>query len=294
MTHAAVSLQNVMDHTRSLPCAPAILPRLLAMIQSNDADTREMETLVLTDVGLATGVLRLANSAYFASSQRCESIAEAILRLGSAALYRLAATIVAGRWLAYPVTSGYGWQSGDLCRHSLCVAVAAEVYALRTQLANPETAYTAGLLHDVGKLALACANGSALDEVAGLVPESQPIWRNAEIEVLGYSSVDVTRELLKSWEFPQSLVSVGFFHPHPSQAPEEHRGLVALIHASKNVAVQLGFGVGADGFFANPDEAALQAFGFDERELTAEVPEILTRLQRFIDPDGRLIGIQST
>jgi len=290
---AFASLQSVVEATRSIPCAPALLPRLLAMTQSGDADIREMENLILTDPGLATGVLRLANSAYFASSHRCESVAEAILRLGSTTLYRLAATAVAGRWLSYPAQqSGYGWQAGDLCRHSLCVAIAAETLAARTQLAAPETAYTAGLLHDVGKLALALSNERALAEVVELVPGSRPVWREAEASVLGYTSTDVTRELLRRWGFPDALVAVGEFYPRPSQAEPEHRPLVTLIHAAKNVATELGFGVGADGFYGELDESALQEFGFDEAMLNEAVPEILERVQRFIEPDGRLKGVQ--
>jgi HD-like signal output (HDOD) protein len=287
------SLQDVVEATRAIPCAPALLPRLLAMTQSGDSDTREMESLILTDPGLATGVLRLANSAYFASSHRCESVAEAILRLGSATLYRLAATAVAGRWLAYSAQkSGYGWQAGDLCRHSLCVAISAETLAMRMRITAPETAYTAGLLHDVGKLALSLSNERALAEIADLVPLSQSVWREAETSVLGYSSTDVTRELLRKWGFSDALVAVGEFYPRPSQAPLEHRALVTLIHAAKNVGLELGFGVGAEGFYAEPDEIVLQEYGFDETSLNEVVPEILERVQRFIEPDGRLKGIQ--
>jgi HD-like signal output (HDOD) protein len=290
----ADTLQEVVEATRSIPCAPAILPQLLALTQSGDADSQEMATLILTDPGLAAGVLRLANSAYFGSTQRCDSISDAILRLGSMTLYRLAATIVAGRWLSYPTRSAYGWEVGDLCRHSLCVAIAAEVYARSNPVAEPETAYTAGLLHDVGKLALAFTNEEALEKVAELVPEPQPIWRNAEIAVLGYSSLDVTRELLRGWRFPPALVAVGHYHAQPSRAPEQHRPLVTLIHAAKNAATELGFGVGIDGFYADLDEEALREHGFDEEILQSGMPEVLTRVQRFIDADGRLKGIHSS
>jgi HD-like signal output (HDOD) protein len=294
MMDSVASLQTVVEMTRSIPSAPAILPQLLAMTQGDDCDTHEMERIILTDPGLAVGVLRLANSAYFASSNRCESVSEAILRLGSATLFRLAATTVAGRWLVFPTRSGYGWQPGDLCRHSLCVAVAAEVLAQSTELACPETAYTAGLLHDVGKLALASANERALGEVFDLVPEPQPLWRDAEVAVLGYSSNDVTRDLLRMWGFPAPLVSVGYFHPHPSDAPPEHRALVTLIHAAKNVAIELGYGVGADGFYASLDEEALREYAFDEQMLSEAVPAIFERIRRFIDPDGSLKGSWAT
>ena len=285
-----VSLQTVVEMTRSIPCAPSLLPKLLAMTRGVNSNAHDIEKLIQTDPGLATGVLRLANSAYFASSSKCDSLSEAILRLGSVALYRLAASTVAGRWLVQPV-NGYGWQPGDLCRHSLCVAVAAEVFAQRTSLAEPETAYTAGLIHDVGKLALAYANKSAVEKIADLVPERHSSWRQAEIEVLGYDSCDVTKLLLKNWDFPSALISVGVFHQHPSDSPKEHRGLVTLIHAAKHVATQIGYGIGVDGFYIELDEPALLECGLTEELLDSEIPEILERVERFLEADGNIKGM---
>jgi HD-like signal output (HDOD) protein len=284
---AAADIQTVVEMTRSIPCAPAILPKLLKLTEGSAADIGELETLISLDTGLATNVLRTANSAYFSNTQRCENIADAILRLGSKTLYRIAASTLTGRWLVHPVR-GYGWEPGDLCRHSLCVAICAEAFAKTTHLADASTAYTAGLIHDLGKFALAYANFSALDEIASRVPDEFPSWRDAEMAVLGFDSAEVTKLLLKNWGFPENFVSVGFFYQTPSRAPEADRGLVTLVHAAKHVATQLGYGVGADGFYCDPDEEALQAAGFKDEEMDAAIPEILATVQRFISPEGEL------
>jgi hypothetical protein len=81
---------------------------------------------------------------------------------------------------------------------------------------------------------------------------------------------------------------VGFHYQTPSQAPEEHRNLATLIHASKHVATQLGYGVGIDGYYTDPDEEALKKAGFKEAELDAAIPEILQTIQRFINPAGEI------
>jgi HD-like signal output (HDOD) protein len=183
---------------------------------------------------------------------------------------------------------GYGWEPGDLCRHSLCVAICAETFAKSTRLAEPSTAYTAGLIHDLGKFALAYANFSALDEIASRVPDEFSTWREAEAAILGYDSAQVTKALLENWGFPASFVAVGFYYQKPSEAPDEHRGLSTLIHAAKHVATQLGYGVGIDGYYTDPDEKALEAAGFKEAELEAAIPEILQTVQRFINPAGEI------
>lgn len=284
---SAADFQTVVEMTRSIPCAPAILPKLLKLTEGSASDLGELETLISLDTGLATSVLRTANSAYFGGTQRCDNIADAILRLGSKTLYRIAATTLTGRWLVHPVR-GYGWEPGDLCRHSLCVAICAETFAKATRLADAATAYTAGLIHDLGKFALAYANFSALDEIASRVPDEFSSWREAELAILGYDSAQVTKALLENWGFPANFISVGFYHQNPSESPLEHRSLVTLIHAAKHVATQLGYGVGIDGFYTDPDEAALKAAGFKEEELDAAIPEILVTVQKFISPAGEI------
>lgn len=284
---AALSIEDVVDRARAIPCAPALLPRLIRAVQSSDTNADEIERLVQTDPALASAVLRIANSAFLARGRKCESLGEAILRLGSSTIYHLAATSVASRWLNQPV-QGYGWEPGDLCRHSTSVAVAAEMLARRTALAAPETAYTAGLIHDVGRLALANANTQALDQVAQRVHDEGRNWRAVEREVLGYDSTDVSSALLQAWGFPETLTVVAALHPRPSDAPPEHAALVALIHAAKHLVVQLGYGVGAEGFASEVDGAALVAHGFTEDGLSAELPAIVERIQKFIEPDGRI------
>jgi HD-like signal output (HDOD) protein len=284
---SAADFQTVVEMTRSIPCAPAILPKLLKLTEGSSAELSELEMLISLDTGLATNVLRTANSAYFASAQRCDNIADAVLRLGSKTLYRIAATTLTGRWLVHPVR-GYGWEPGDLCRHSLCVAICAEAFAKTTHLADAATAYTAGLIHDLGKFALAYANFSALDEIASRVPDEFASWREAELAVLGYDSAQVTKALLENWGFPAPFISVGFYYHAPSEAPEADRAIVTLIHAAKHVATQLGYGVGVDGFYCDPDEAALKAAGFKEAEMDAAIPEILTTIQKFISPEGEI------
>ncbi|MCX6963300.1 MAG: HDOD domain-containing protein, partial [Verrucomicrobia bacterium] len=246
-----------------------------------------LETLITMDTGLATSVLRTANSAYFGNASRCDNIADAVLRLGSKTLYRIAANTLTGRWLVHPLR-GYGWEPGDLCRHSLCVAICAEVFAGMTNLADTSTAYTAGLIHDLGKFALAYANLSALDEVASRVPNEYATWREAETAILGYDSSQVTKALLENWGFPSTFVSVGQFYQTPSECPDSERKIATLIHAAKHVATQIGYGVGVDGFYYEPDEDALKEVGFKDDEMDAAIPEILATIQRFISPSGEI------
>lgn len=281
------SLAAVVEMMDSIPCAPFVLPKLQKSLSGEYVSTQKLQSIIELDPGLATTVLRMANSAYFMGEQKCDSITEAILRLGTVALSRLAATSQAGKWLNQPV-QGYGWEAGDLCRHSLCVAVSAEVLSRECGTAAPDIAYTAGLIHDVGKQALAYANGALLGEILDLVPGRYETWEKAEKAVLGYSSCDVSKRMLEKWGFSKSLVAVGASYPHPSEAGEEDRALVATIHAAKSMTTSLGYGVGADGFYFEVDEVALEKAGFYEEKLQGCVPSIVERMDAMLTPDGEV------
>lgn len=280
-------LTTVLDMAKTIPCSPAVVPGLLALVQQDDVEIHSVERVIRMDTGLTTAVLRLANSAYFGTRRRCEDVDEAMLRLGTRTVYRLAATASAGRWLSHHV-QGYGWQPGDLARHSLAVAIAAETLSSKLKIARPEISYTAGLIHDVGKLAMAYANLPALVEVENRAGEGSQSWQALEREEIGYDSQTVSKMLLQHWGFPSSLVAVGAYYSRPSEALPEDRPLVVLVHAAKHLALQLGYGVGSDGFYMELDEEALTLQGFTAELLEASLADVLDSITRYIGADGQI------
>ena len=144
------SLDQVCERALRLPCSPALLPRLITVLQSDDSSADDIAEIIKVDPGLASSTLRLANSAFLAASTPAESVSEAVMRLGQHELYRLASLALVSRWES---GAGHG-EAGDFCRHALCTALAAEVLAETTERASPQIAYTAGLVCDLGKLAM--------------------------------------------------------------------------------------------------------------------------------------------
>lgn len=267
--NTSLPLSQVISQAAALPSAPWLLPRLMEQLADSDSAADQVEALIRMDAGLASGTLRLANSAYFKNAMPCDSLSDAIVRLGFREIYRLATTKVASAWLSNPV-DGYGWEPGDLYRQSLTVAVAADLLAKKTSRVEPEIAYTAGLLHDVGKLALAYTCADRFDQVRRYQTAEQCPWRVAEHRVFGYDHTDVAGQLLENWHFPASLVEVVRFYPRPSLAAPEHRSLVTHIHAAKHIALCLGTGVGEEGYQAELDERTLRAEAITP-ELTEEL-----------------------
>lgn len=284
MSVRLIPLAGLIEQAQKLPCAPWLLPKLMNVLHDPAAAAEQIEELIRLDSGLATATLRLANSAYFGNSTPCDTFSDAIVRLGFREMYRLVSTTMAARWLSH-VVEGYGWEPGDLYRHSLTVAVAADLLAKQTGKVQPELAYTAGLIHDVGKLALAYVRGDSFEQVRTYQAQERCVWRAAERHVFGYDHTDVAAELLQSWSFPEDLVQVVRHYPCPQLADELHQCLVTHIHAAKHLALCIGTGVGEDGFHTEMDEDSMLREGITSTLMEALLPEVLMTSTKLLEDE---------
>lgn len=252
------SIDDVCERALRLPCSPAILPRLIAVLVASDSSADDIADIIKIDPSLAAATLRLANSAYFGANRSAETIADAVIRLGQHELYRLAALALVSRWEA---SSSRG-EPGDYCRHALCTALAAEVLAETSEHVDPQTAYTAGLVCDLGKLAVAHACAAFFPAIRTHCATRGGTWSQAEQEVLGYTQADVGARLLQAWSFPLVLAQATEFCERPADAPPEALPLVAHLHAGKYIATSFGPGVSEDGFLFELNTPLLVEWGF--------------------------------
>jgi HD-like signal output (HDOD) protein len=274
------TIDEVCARALRLPCSPALLPRLITVLVSPTSTAEEVAELITVDSSLAGSTLRLANSAFFSGGGKVDNVGEAVVRLGQRELYRLAALALVGRWETG--TGGRG-EPGDFCRHALCTALAAEVLAETSERIDPQMAYTAGLVCDLGKLALAHACVPFFPAIRAYCAEHGSTWADAERAVLGYTHAEVGARLLREWSFPATLVAAAEFGEKPADAPEEARPLLAHLHAAKYVATSFGPGVAEDGFLFELNTDLLLEWGFTP-ELLQETMTVVherarTRLQ---------------
>lgn len=279
---AAPTLTEVCERALRLPCSPVLLPRLIEVLQKEDAHAADLEAVICLDPALAGATLRLANSAYFNAGAPVESLSEAIFRLGQKEIYRLSALSLAGRWLSQPV-GGIRWEPGDLCRRSLVTAVAAEYLCEQSGRADPRTAYTAGLVQEIGKLALAFACADQFPAIRARCEELGCTWQEAENVVLGYDHPEVGAELVRRWKFPPALVAVVMHQPPTASAPSDALPLIVHVHAAKYIAASMGAGVGEDGFLFKFSSALLEEWGFTPSVLEAAMPPVFERANRLLN-----------
>jgi putative nucleotidyltransferase with HDIG domain len=220
-------VQEIVANSRSLPSLPLVLNRILELINNDNSNVRELESLIKRDQSLSCRVLAAANSAYYGTTQKVETVGRAVVVLGFQKVreFCLGAGLMGllGRSMSLDED-----EAEAMWKHSLATAEAASSVARRSGIVDPELAFTAGLLHDLGKVVLAVY----LTETYG--PLKGRTWRDAEM-VLDLDHQDLGLALAEQWGLPPSLAECMARHhcPDPSLTYAE---LVAAIHVADCLA----------------------------------------------------------
>jgi HD-like signal output (HDOD) protein len=269
-------LEDVCAEALKLPCGPALLPRLIATLQDTQSTAHEIERIISLDSALAAATLRLANSAHYGTGEPVSALDEAVIRLGQREIYRLAALALVSRWETVH-HANLRWAPGDYSRHSLCTAIAAEVLAEATERIDPSTAYTAGLVCDLGKLALAYVCAPYYATISACCAVAPCTWEQAEKSVLGFHHADAGARMLRAWRFPEMFAQAVEHQFDPSRAPADVLPLLAHLHAARYLAVTLGPGVTEDGFLFTLHGDFLGEWGFNSEFLQEAMIEVRAR-----------------
>ncbi|NTV11345.1 MAG: HDOD domain-containing protein [Zoogloea sp.] len=206
---------------------------LLRSMNAHDVEVGELARRIALDQAIAARVLRVANSSFYALSGRIATIHDAIVVLGLSTVRSLVmAFAVKG---VFPVAPDSGFDARRFWRHSLGVAVCAQALA-RPLRRNAEALFIAGLLHDIGHLAMVVVVPEVFRAVSD---ESQaagvPMFL-VERTLLGYDHATLGAALARRWNFPAEVVTaIGFHHAPDEGEPTVLSDLVhyanVLVHA---------------------------------------------------------------
>ncbi len=229
------ALDKLIMGVENLPPTPALVTNLLAIFKQPDVDVDRVVKLIRNDPPLTAEVLRRCNSAYFAGEQ-VSDIFDAVTRLGFYQVYRVVVTIAGSRTMR-AVPAGCGLRLEELWEHSFETAVAAGLIAHK--LKEPDgAAFTAGLLHDVGKIVLASAGGAKyamLKEMASVPGVTLP---SVEADMFGFDHAAVGGRLLNRWKLPPEVTAAVAGH-HDFLKAGPHTRLAATVAVADTVAHSL-------------------------------------------------------
>jgi putative nucleotidyltransferase with HDIG domain len=231
------SLAEVVQKVRRLPPLRAIVLNVLGSLEQPQTNLVELAQGISRDVVISASALRIVNSPFYGLRTPVESVQQAAMILGTSNLRGIIAAAALVNDYALPHDGPY--EAEHFWLHSFGCAVWARLLAERENQAK-DLAFTAGLLHDVGKIVLAVNFGELCREIARRAQAEGQAIHIVECEMLGFDHAAVGAELLRHWRLSERLVRAVALHHTPPQHDEDR--IAALVRSANQIEQQVDFG----------------------------------------------------
>ena len=256
-TETIISARDrIMGALDKLPPFSPVLTRLLATLADEEVSFGELAGIIETDAVLAGNLLRVVNSPLYGRIATINSVRHAVSILGSIKIRNLVLGLsVSRRWAGAQVPGR--WNAKQFNVHSLAAAVLSDLVVLEVWVPYPEGAFTAGLLHDVGKLLIAVAVPEQFETMYDIDQAGGDTVEDCEIEVLGVTHAEISGAIMERWKLPAPIREAVRWHQSPEQANHGEPHLAHVIEAADHYLNTIGLGM--------PPYSRRQPASFDER-----------------------------
>jgi len=239
--------QKIYAKIEELPTFPAVIPKLLSLMDNPKSSAAEVTEVISHDPALTAKLLKVANSAYYGFPAKISDLKHAVALLGFNLVKSLAISIGVIENLPLGKQSAYFSASG-LWLHSLVVATVMQDMGRRfyPRDDNHDYLFIIGLLHDLGKVVLDQFFPESFNEVLEKANAGEHVkLHRIEREVIGIDHCEVSAMLLTRWKFPQKIVHPIAGHHRQEVLPEVSQKDAVLLRIANVVAQE--FGLGKDG-----------------------------------------------
>ncbi|MGQ9603147.1 MAG: HDOD domain-containing protein [bacterium] len=226
--------------TSNIPPFPRCVQKVLTMLRDPRIQLTKVGEVVSLDQGFAGRVLRMANSAYFGLPRRVYNVTEALVLLGYSNVRNVLISASASQILGNALKA-YGMESGLLWEHSIGTAYSAQMISAKSNVQVHSMAFSCGLLHDVGKVAIDLVlSEEQKADMSHLVSQRGVI--ETELEVVGITHAEVGGEICRRWNLPEEIVDAVGYHHSPIQS-ERNREVAGIVSAANICAHLITSGV---------------------------------------------------
>jgi putative nucleotidyltransferase with HDIG domain len=255
--------QEMIDRIKNLPTLSPILQKIRAVMSLPDTAANDIVEVLKLDPAISGKVLRLANSAYIGIPRTVSSLQNAVVILGQQRIYSLvmaaSALSAVPRGLDTPFTIRHFW------KHSVTVAIICESIARHLQRYDDMEAgefFCAGILHDIGKLALGAYDPCRIADAHEKSEKDGVAMFKVEDPALSHSQIGF--HLAERWNLPENLSSAILYHHTPEVAAGYHK-MTAIVHLADIMAHLIGLQT-----FTNEAVPTIEEFAVAQIELPAE------------------------
>lgn len=270
--------KQLLSAVHLLPPLPTVLNQLLRILNDSNCTSGQIAAIIEKDAVLSGSVLRCVNSAYYGLPSRVSSIRHSVTLLGFATVRNLAMAFSMRQMLAKPKLPSKKIFA-DYSQHSLGCAIMTQFLAHYTRAQDPESAFAAGLFHDIGKLLMFTTLPEMIPVLLEHWEESGASFEESEKDLLHVTHSELSGIVLDKWKLPQAVRDACRYHHDPASCPEESNdgtvSLAHLVHASDLYVKSYGLEIlASEKRPPEPPDEAFRQIGLEEN-----LPELLDRFK---------------
>jgi HD-like signal output (HDOD) protein/CheY-like chemotaxis protein len=230
------AIKQVISKIDSLPSVPSLYLELVEELKSEEASIAKVGDIISKDMGLTAKILKLVNSSFFGLPQRITNPAKAASLLGLDIVKAI--VLASGTLDKFKKIQSPGFSMDQMWQHAYTSAVYAKIIAGDAGLdrKSVDTAFMAGLLHDIGVLLIATHLPEGFARILKHMHQSQTSMAVAEMQVIGTTHAAIGAYLLGLWGLPDAIIDAVAFHHSPGCKASEGLNLAIITHAANALA----------------------------------------------------------
>ncbi|MBN2281757.1 MAG: HDOD domain-containing protein [Candidatus Marinimicrobia bacterium] len=198
-----------------------IITGIFEILNNAKSSVNDLERIIRLDPPLAAKVLKVANSAFYASRVEFKDLKEAVLWIGFDEIKNIALT--EQLYKVFHTDAEGSFSRKDLWKNSISTALLAKMVYRREFGEKGENIYTAGLLHNIGIIIMDQFAHEEFEKILSFGIANDLDHCASESQILDYKHTDIVEALGKDWKFPDELIYSVKYHHTPEQAPAEYR-----------------------------------------------------------------------
>lgn len=271
---------EILAMVKHIPSFPKVAHKVMGMIDNPEVRAKDLAEVIQFDQAITANVLKMCNAAYFGLTRKVSSLDDALVVIGQSILKDIIIASSSAKYYKGSVGAGYELEQGDLWKHSIAVAITAKILSAKFDDLDSSAAFTAGLLHDIGKRVVSSFVADEFERIMGMVgPECSFV--EAEVKCLGISHPELGAKILESWEFDKEMVEAVRMH-HELDALKGS-SLMKVVALSNSLVISAGIGVGADGLASRVNGEEMQKLGFTENKMDMLMADVVMEMEKAED-----------
>ena len=258
-----ISMDAILERIDFLPVFNKTAQKAMQLLLDNETTNKDIAEVIKYDSGLTANILRLANSAYFAHAIEIKDLTGAINYLGRDKMFQMLSLSTASKYFKNH-SKGYEMLQGELWRHSVSTGVICEHLSFLEPTINKATLFTAGILHDVGKIILSTWVSDLWNDILYLIEKQRYDFISAEKKILGFTHSVVGGAILQRWLFSDDIIQAARYH---HEGKIHNNPVVRITRIADYLSITMGYMTNEDNMLYQGYEDILNYYQIQSKDL---------------------------